>query len=125
MSGVFAMSEYAAHGYMNNLDTGTRVANGLGPGGIEYNIHADDPSSDPRLRSVFYPGKSLGTDPGGWLYAASDGIHNSREILMPRDLHNEDRGWIDDVDEIYAYVRFIDGDSGVRRAYSNAFWGRF
>lgn len=117
VKGLFPMSEYDAHGYINNINTGKR------PGGIEYNIHADDPdNNDARIKGEFFPGAGKGPGPG-YLVAEADGIHYHREFVLPWNALNEDDGLFDDTDEIYVYVRFIDADSGVRRAYTNALSG--
>ena len=117
VKGVFPMDEYSAHGYINNISTGER------PGGIEFNIHADDEGGDPRLSGLFIPG--TGPRDNGDLRAQSDGIHYFQTISVPKNLLNEDSGVFDDNDEIFAYVRFVDGDSGVRRAYTNAITALF
>jgi hypothetical protein len=44
---------------------------------------------------------------------------------VPKNTLNEDDGVFDDLDEVYAYVRFVDGDGGVRRAYTNPVSGNF
>jgi hypothetical protein len=118
VKGVFPMGEYEAHGYINNILTGER------PGGIEYNIHADDPDADPRIRGEFFPGAGKGPGPGH-LVAEADGIHYLREFVVPFDALNEDDGLFDDTDEIFVYVRFIDAASDVRRAYTNALSGTY
>jgi len=122
VQGVFAMSEHDAHGFMNNLGTGTRMARGLGAGGVYVEVIGDDSGSNDQLlrSSAFYPGKSLGTDPGGWLYAASDGIHFRRDVYVPASVLNEDNGFWDKTDEIYGVAVFVDGDSGIRRAYATS-----
>ena len=117
VKGVFPMDEYSAHGYINNILTGER------PGGIEYNLHADDDGNDPRLIGLFIPGAA--PRDGGHLKAESDGIHYLQEMVVPKNLLNEDDGVFDDNDEIFAYVRFVDADSGVRRAHTNVITGLF
>ena len=117
--GVFVMSQYDAVGYMNNLGTGTRAAQGMGPGGIYYHVTGDDPGS--RDSDVWITGFYAGpqNDVGGYLFAGSGGIYFHREFLVPASRLNEDNGYWDKTDEIYADATFVDGDNGSRRAYSN------
>jgi hypothetical protein len=124
VKGMFPMSEYDAHGYINNLGTGERPDGVKIVGGIEYNLLGDDPDNNDRgLSQHWFP--LAGSGPEGYLKAESDGIHYLREISLPKSALNEDDGVFDDTDEVYAYVRFVDGDGGVRRAYTNPVSGTF
>jgi hypothetical protein len=119
VKGVIPMNEYDAHGFINNINTGER------PGGIEYNLIGDDDSNDHGLDGGhWFPGAGRGPGPG-YLVAESDGIHFLREIVVPFNTLNEDDGVFDDGDEVYAYVRFVDADGGVRRLYTNKVSGMF
>jgi hypothetical protein len=112
------MSEYDAHGFINNINTGER------PGGIEYNIHAEDPDGDPLIKGEFFPGAGKG--PGaGYLVAEADGIHYHREFVVPWSALNEDDRVFDDTDEIYTRSTFVDGDGGNRHQYSNVVVNQF
>jgi hypothetical protein len=122
VKGVFPMNEYDAHGFINNLDTGTLPEGG----GINYILLADDPdSNDSAIGAYFY---RAGTQSTGYLTAESDGIHFFQIISVPKGLLNEDDGVIDamdDTDEVYVDARFVDGDGGQRSAYSNVVNGTF
>ena len=39
--------------------------------------------------------------------------------MPPAKVLNEDSGWTDDQDEVYADALFVDGDNGVKYAISN------
>jgi hypothetical protein len=117
ISGTYAMSEHDAHGYINNI----------GGGGIRYTVFGDDPETNDIPRwSTFYSGASRPTEtPGGYLYATPEGIRFFREVVVLREVLNEDSSWTDDLDEIYVSASFIDGDGGRRTAYSNSPVGWF
>jgi hypothetical protein len=119
ISGVFAMSQYDAVGYMNNLGTGSRAAQGMGPGGIYFHVTGDDPGSydSDVWRTDFYAGAHQ--DAGGYLFAGSGGIYFYRAFQVHASVLNEDNGYWDKTDEIYADATFVDGDNGRRVAYSN------
>jgi hypothetical protein len=119
VSGVYRMSEYDAHGFINNINTGER------PGGIAYSYQGDDPGQhDPSVTSSgWYPG--AGVHHGGYLRAESDGIHYHQEISVPKGQLNEDPNYFDDNDEIYVVVNFIDGDGLGRIQVSNVITNLF
>jgi len=115
--GVFPMNEYDAHGFINNLDTGNGAY-----GGIGYNIFGDDPdSNDPLLGDHFYYNGPR-NEGGGYLIAQPDGISYYQDISVPKYLLDEDFDFDGgtETDEIYVEVKFVDGDGGVRKAYTNA-----
>jgi len=112
IEGVFPMSEYDAHGFINNINTAER------PGGVNYTIIGDDPDSK-ALYGRWFPG--AGWDSDGGLYAQSDGIRFTRTLSVPKSTLNEDDG----IDEIYVYVGFVEADGGVRRAHTNVVHGNF
>lgn len=117
ISGRFPMSEYDAHGFINNLGTGSRVAAGLGPGGIFYRLYGDDSgSNDPTVAvTTLVPGKRMPSpQTSGYLYAASDGIHFEQQFVVSKGALNEDDG----EDEIYGEAVFVDGDNGQRQVWS-------
>lgn len=113
VDGVFRMSEYDAHGFINNINTGAK------PGGIVYYYNADDPGQNDVsvTGSRFFPG--AGVHDGGYLRAESDGIHYRQEISVPKGELNEDPNYFDDNDEIYVQASFIDGDGVARLQTSN------
>jgi len=119
VNGKFSMDEYDAHGFINNLGTGAR------PGGVDYGITADDPDSNDEMIGLAHQYRVPGPRPGGYLIAQSDGIYFFQEISVPKGDLNEDDGVFDDTDEIYVQVNFVDGDGGIRTAYSNAVSGTF
>lgn len=119
VEGLFPMSEYDAHGFINNIGTGAKS------GGVEYAVRADDEGSDDAtIVGLWKPG--AGSEDDGALYALSDGVHFSREITVPKTLLDEDSQVLDQgVDEIYVTVRFVDGDGVVRTAHSNVLSANF
>jgi hypothetical protein len=122
VKGMFPMNEYDAHGFINNLDTGTLP----GGGGINYILLADDPDSNDHAIGAYF--HRAGTRSTGYLTAESDGIHFFQIISVPTSHLNEDDGVfdaMDDTDEIYAVADFVDGDGGKRTAYSNVVNGLF
>ncbi|QJY49996.1 hypothetical protein [Pseudonocardia broussonetiae] len=125
ISGRFAMSQHDAVGYMNNLATGSRAAAGQGPGGVFYHVTGDDSGSydSDVWRTDFFAGAH--NDAGGYLFAGSDGIYFYRAFQVHASVLNEDNGYWDKTDEIYADATFVDGDNGSRRAYSNVVTGLF
>jgi hypothetical protein len=119
VKGMFPMNEYDAHGFINNLNTGTLP----GGGGINYVILGDDPdSNDHVIGAHFY---RAGTRSTGYLTAESDGIHFFQIISVPKSLLNEDDGAFDYTDEVYVVADFVDGDGGKRKAFSNPVSGTF
>jgi len=119
VKGMFPMNEYDAHGFINNLGTGTLP----GGGGINYIVLGDDPdSNDHAIGSAFH---RAGTRSTGYLTAKSDGIHFFQIISMPKNHLNEDDGAFDDTDEVYVEARFVDGDGGTRSAFTNPVTGTF
>lgn len=115
VKGIFPMSEYDAHGFLNNLGTGEHP----GGGGIGYVIVRDEPGNADRGLGTSYFYKGSGDHPGGYLNAQSNGINFFEIISVPKGLLNEDDGVFDDTDEIYVQAYFVDGDGGVRKAYTN------
>lgn len=113
IKGVFAMNEYDAHGFINNLNTGEH------PGGIGYGIVRDEPGSNDQVIGINHFFFGGGDHPGGYLNAQSNGINFFQIISVPKGDLNEDDGVFDDTDEIYVVAEFVDGDSGVRKAYTN------
>lgn len=116
VSGVFAMSQADAQGFIYNI----------GNGGMEYRIMGFDFSGHDR-RFTYYGGPAMpGTHAGGWLYAGTEGIHFYREVVVSNSVLNEDTGWTDGPgDEIFVNARFVDGDGGVRAVDSNQVKGRW
>jgi hypothetical protein len=110
--GVFPMNEYDAHGFINNLGTGTS------PGGMDYRLFGDDPgSNDAQIGNTFaYRAPFPST---GYLHAEADGIHFGQLISVPDSLLNEDVGAFDNIDEVYVEADFVDGDGGKRTAITN------
>lgn len=119
VKGMFPMNEHDAHGFINNLETGAH------PGGVDYGVFADDPDSSDRLIGPTYQYRGAGTRSTGYLTAESDGIHFFQIISVPTRLLNEDVGRFDNVDEVYVQVDFVDGDGGIRTAYTNPVRGAF
>jgi hypothetical protein len=118
VKGVFAMNEHDAHGFINNLGTGTYP----GGGGINYVVLGDDPdSNDHAIAAAFH---RAGTRSTGYLTAEPDGIHFFQILSLPTSLLNEDDG-ADDLDEVYVRADFVDGDGGTRSAVSNPVSGNF
>lgn len=113
VKGVIPMDAYDAHGYINNLHTGAR------PGGIMYTLYGDD-GKPQFLNQQWFPGH--GESATGYLRAESDGIHYSRQLYLTKGVVDEDA---DGLDELYAESYFVDGDGGVRKAYTNVVTGWF
>jgi hypothetical protein len=113
VKGMYPMSEYDAHGYINN------ISNDSTPGYILYIIAGDDGRTQ-IIENVRYDG--AGPRDGGYLRAEADGIHFLQEISVPRDYLNEDS---DGADEVFVAARFVDVDQGVRTAYTNVVTGEF
>jgi hypothetical protein len=115
IKGVYPMSEYDAHGYINNID------NGETQGYMVYDLFGDDGSrSDLVMPARQY--KGAGEDDFGHLRAESDGIHFYRVISLPKGQLNEDT---DGRDELYARAIFVDSDWGTRTAHTNVVTGNF
>jgi hypothetical protein len=114
--GVFPMNEYDAHGFINNLDTGTGAH-----GGIGYKIFGDDSGSNDQLRGEQFIGNGPRNGAGGYLLAKPEGISYYQDITVNKDQLDEDFDFQGgtETDEIYVEVKFIDGDGGVRKAYTN------
>lgn len=122
--GVYPMSAYDAHGYINNLGTGRMMELSGQPGGMAYHIYGDDSGSNDSARWYnFYPG--AGTTLDGQLYATDSGIGYYRAFTVPSSTLNEDDSVFDRTDEIYVDANLIDGDMGSHRVYSNVVVGRF
>jgi hypothetical protein len=122
--GVYPMSAYDAHGYINNLATGRMMELTGQPGGMAYHIWGDDSGSNDGARWYnFYPGAGSTLD--GQLYATDSGIGYYRSFTVPSSTLNEDDSVFDRTDEIYVDANLIDGDMGSHRAYSNVVVGRF
>lgn len=123
VSGVFKMSQADAQGYINNLGTGKRAQDGMGPGGIYFHLYGDDSGSYDTIvhTTGFYAGASKpGEQPGRYLYATSEGIAYAAEFFVSASVLNEDTSSFgSQEDEIYADATFVDGDNGLRRAFSN------
>lgn len=122
--GVYPMSGYDAHGYINNLGTGRMMELTGQPGGMAYHIYGDDSGPNDGARwYTFYPG--AGTTLDGQLYATDSGIGYYRSFTVPSSTLNEDDSVFDRTDEIYVDANLIDGDMGSHRVYSNVVVGRF
>jgi hypothetical protein len=116
--GTFPMNGYDAHGFINNLNTGSV------PGGMRFEIYGDDPGEGDRTVTLNRWFAGADTKSGG-LYATDTGIHYRRDYVVPKSDFNEDHGAFDDTDEIYARATFVDGGGGNRRQYSNAVVGQY
>jgi hypothetical protein len=100
ISGVFPMSQADAQWHAANL----------GNGGVEYDVFSDDPGVGDTMETHWVErGVSLpGQRPGWYFYAASDGLRFFASTMISKYSLNEDSGWFDDTDEIYARAWFID-----------------
>lgn len=122
--GVYPMSAYDAHGYINNLGTGRMMELTGQPGGMSYHIWGDDSGPNDGARWYnFYPG--AGSTVEGQLYATDSGIGYYRSFTVSSNTLNEDDSVFDRTDEIYVDANLIDGDMGSHRVYSNVVVGRF
>lgn len=122
--GLYPMSAYDAHGYVNNLGTGRMMELTGQPGGMSYHIWGDDSGSNDSARWYnYYPGAGSTVD--GQLYATDWGIGYYRSFTVPSGILNEDDSVFDRTDEIYVDANLIDGDMGSHRVYSNVVVGRF
>ena len=115
MSGSFPMSEYDAHGYMNNL--GSR-------GGMIYRLYGDDDGSNDQVLHTFgrIPGTSLPSPTlNYYFYATPQGIAFKHEYGVEAGKLNEDNSYIGNNygDEVYGKAIFIDGDGREHAMYSN------
>ena len=105
--GRIPMPQADAVGFLNN------ISNGDCQGGMNYYVFADDEGYNDRY-IVMKPFPGVQVDDQGYLKATSQGLEYRREILLRKNLLNEDSGVLDDNDEIYAQAHFKDSDCKVR-----------
>ncbi len=117
--GTFPMSGYDAHGFINNLNTGSA------PGGMRYEIFGDDDGSGDRTVTLNRWFGGAGASGEGHLYATDTGIHYRRQYTVPKADLNEDDAFLDDNDEVYAKATFVDGDGVNRSQISNVVTNQF
>jgi hypothetical protein len=117
--GTFPMNGYDAHGFINNLNTGSV------PGGMRYEIFGDDDGSGDRTVTLnrWFGGASSSGE--GHLYATDTGIHYRRQYTVPKADLNEDDAFYNDIDEVYARATFVDGDGVNRHQISNVVTQQF
>jgi hypothetical protein len=123
--GTFAMDGPDAHGFINNLNTGTTR------GGMRFEIwgfdgfggHVIDNDADHRRPDYVFLGAR--NEPAGHLYASDEGIQYRRVINVPKGVLNEDNHILDQDDEIYVRAVFVDGDGGERWQQTNQAHGQF
>jgi hypothetical protein len=111
--GTFPMNAHDAHGFINNLNTGSV------PGGMRYEIFGDDEGSSDRTVTLNRWFGGAGASGEGHLYATDTGVHYRRQYTVPKADLNEDDAFIDDNDEVYARATFVDGDGVNRHQISN------
>jgi hypothetical protein len=117
--GTFPMNGHDAHGFINNLNTGSV------PGGMRYEIFADDDGSGDRTATLNRWFGGAGVSGEGHLYATDTGIHYHHGYSVPKADLNEDDAFYNDIDEVYARATFVDGDGGNRRQISNVVTQQF
>jgi hypothetical protein len=117
--GTFPMNGHDAHGFINNLNTGSV------PGGMRYEIFGDDDGSGDRTVTLNRWSGGAGSSGEGHLYATDTGIHYRRQYTVPKADLNEDDAFYNDIDEVYARATFVDGDGTNRRQISNVVTQQF
>ena len=122
--GTFPMSGHDAHGFINNLNTGSV------PGGMRYEIYGDDGGSGDGTVTLNRWFAGAGSSGEGHLYATDTGIHYRRQYTVPKGDLNEDFCYNSgcsegETDEIYARATFVDGDGTNRRQISNVVTQQF
>ena len=112
ISGVHAMEEPDAVGYLTHLNEGSYA-------GMNYAVYADD-GSHKILDDRTFPGTSQ--SPEGDLWASRRGLEYRRELLYPKGFLNEN---LDGIDRIYVRAIFTDADGGQRIHHTNVAEGYF
>jgi hypothetical protein len=115
IKGVFPMQQADAVGFITHVNDGNRPG-GPGPGGMIYDIIADDDGTDPSIGHSFRQGVLV--DAEGYLRPGPDGLEYLGEISIPKTKFNEDDGPINEEDEVYAVASFRDGDGRERVQFS-------
>jgi hypothetical protein len=112
IKGVYPMQQADAVGFITHISE-------KGCGGMHYLIYGDD--GDPQyIYDRNFPGAQV--DKEGYLRATPQGLEYLREIVLRKSFLNEDNNG---VDEIYARVRFVDGDCVSRNQVTHPVHGDF
>lgn len=116
ITGVYPMRQADAQGYINNM--GTR-------GAMSYGIWGEEPGLDEQRWGDNLIGAAANNTPDSALHATPEGLRFHHTVVVSRSVLNEDTGWFDNHDEIYADAVFIDGDGGQRPARSKTITALF
>lgn len=112
IKGTYPMPEPDAFGFIKHISE-------KGCGGMHYILWGDD-GNEQYIFDRNFPGAQ--SDRDGYLQSTPRGLEYLRSFLVPRAALNEDN---DGVDEIFARVRFVDGDCRSRNQITNAIHGNY
>lgn len=117
VNGVISMTQADAYRYIGQMKHVEIKVFGDDPGDADAVLHTDT-----NLRSASLPAQV----PGQYLYAGADGLHYHREFVVESKKLNEDNGFWDDTDEIYAQATLVDtSGAGRLRTTTNVVVNKF